>query len=228
MRKNLVIVRGGDKSLHPQWLVKDRNWDLALSYYGNHPERYAEQFDMLDCYNGSKWEGLSAFINSNQSLIEMYEYIWMPDDDLLTNGQNINDFFDICKLLDATIAQPALTPYSYYSWDITLQIKHLTARYTNFIEVMAPCFNSKYLHLFSDFFGENSSGWGYEWLWYHIAIKHNISNFFIIDKVPVYHTRPIGSAGHGGSISSPNSEMSILLKKYDIDFFLPAVLREIS
>jgi len=36
MRKNLVIVRAGDQSLHPSWLEgpEERNWETILIYSG--------------------------------------------------------------------------------------------------------------------------------------------------------------------------------------------------
>ncbi len=43
-RKYLVIVRAGDKSLHPAWLAGegDRTWDLVVNYFGADPEIYRE------------------------------------------------------------------------------------------------------------------------------------------------------------------------------------------
>ena len=38
MRRNLVIVRAGDSSLHPRWLAgANRNWDLLVNYFGDDP-----------------------------------------------------------------------------------------------------------------------------------------------------------------------------------------------
>ena len=228
MKSNLVIVRAGDKSLHPQWLSSDeRNWDIVVSYYGNYSSRYKDQYDILHEQPGSKWEGLNNFISNNKELIYKYNNIWMPDDDLLTNSSNINRFFILCDELNLTISQPALTNNSYFSWDITLQHQNTKARLTNFIEVMAPCFKTESLHKFSQYFGENTSGWGYEWLWADIAVKNNIMKFGIIDETPVYHTRPVGVAGHGGSRKSPYLEMNELFVKYKLEKHQPLVLQEI-
>jgi hypothetical protein len=38
MRKNLVIVAAGDRSLHRAWLAADRSFDLWVIYYGDNPE----------------------------------------------------------------------------------------------------------------------------------------------------------------------------------------------
>ncbi len=228
MRKNLVIVRAGDRSLHTQWINRaDRSWDLAVSYYGDAPARYEGLYDLLHCCKGSKWQGVNDFILKNSELVSRYRHVWIPDDDLLTNGETIDEFFDLCEALDLTIAQPALTPYSHHSWKITLQEPGLVARITNFVEIMAPCFKGDRLRLFSQHFSENTSGWGYEWLWLKIAQAHGIERMGIVDATPIYHTRPVGTAGHGGSVDSPEHEMRRLFDKFGLQIIQPKVLMRV-
>ena len=228
MNKFLIVVRAGDKSLHAQWMNKNREWDIAVSYYGSHPERYINQYDYFHVFNGSKWQGLNDFINTNKSLICKYDYIWFPDDDLLCDCETINSFFSISALLDLTISQPALTSYSYYSWEITLKNNNFDARITDFVEIMAPCFKTALFNNFSPTFSENTSGFGFEWLWKKIAIENNIFRFGIVDATPIFHTRKVGTAGHGGSITSPQTEMNTLLEKYQINPTIPKNLFEIK
>ena len=228
MRENLIIVRAGDCSLHPQWLNDpNRNWDLAVSYYGNNPHRYLDQYDYLHTYKGSKWQGIVDFINKNPNIAQNYKYIWLPDDDIFTNGQNISRFFKICENLNLTISQPALTSYSYYSWEITLNDLNAAARLTNFVEIMAPCFKAVHFGTFSKFFNENTSGWGYEWLWWKQAEEKGIAYFGIIDLTPVYHSRPVGTAGHGGSSTNPHEEFKLLMNKFKLEQFTPKVLKRL-
>lgn len=236
MRENLIIVRAGDHSLHPQWLSDpNRNWDIAVSYYGDFPQRYSDQYDYLHLYKGSKWQGIVDFLENSPSITKNYKYIWLPDDDIYANGQTISSFFRLCEHLNLTIAQPALTPYSYRSWRITVQdtsiaakLRGSVARLTNFVEIMAPCFKSEHFDIFSKSFSENSSGWGYEWLWWKLAQENNIAKFGVIDSTPVYHTRPVGSAGHGGSATSPAEELRLLLRKFGIQAFDPKVIKRVT
>ena len=227
MNKYLIIVRAGDKSLHPQWFGDNRNWDIVVSYYGGNNGRYEGQYDYMHYFKGSKWQGLHDFIRTNKSFITQYEYVWFPDDDLLSDCENLNNFFELSSSLDLTISQPSLTEYSYYSWDITLKIPGIEARITDFVEIMAPCFKVKLFDNFSSTFSENTSGFGYEWLWKKIAITKNIFKFGIIDSTPIFHTRKVGSAGHGGSQVSPVQEMNILMNKYDIQMTDPMNLKKI-
>lgn len=218
MNKNLVILRAGDKSLHPQWLDHKipRNWDLAVSYYGNKDNPYAGEYDFLHRFKGSKWEGISDFCQNNQELIDKYDYIWLPDDDLFTTCKNINEFFEICNAEQFNLAQPALTISSYYSHHITLQHPFTKYRLTNFVEVMAPCFSVNLFNKITNTFSLNTSGWGLEWIWLDVANKNKINKFAIVDKTPIIHTRPVSSAGSGGARNSPENEMMNLLNKHGI------------
>jgi hypothetical protein len=228
----LVILRAGDTSLHPQWLAgNERNWDLVISYFGDNPQRYAGQYDFLHRCKGSKWQGIADFFAANSQFVSSYNYVWLPDDDLFTTGKNISEFFQLVDSLSLTLAQPALTAYSFHSWKITLQDKGVLARLTksvgrltNFVEIMAPCFRVDHLPIFSKTFGENTSGWGYEWLWWKLAEKNGVPKFGIIDQTPVYHSRPVGAAGHGGSESGPDHEFKLLMRKFDLLKTKPKVL----
>lgn len=201
----------------------ERTWDIAVSYYGNLPNAYEGQYDWIHRFKGSKWEGLSDFLRMHPETFSSYDYVWLPDDDILTTSENIDQFFSICRELDFTIAQPALTRYSYSSWKITLKRPNSLARITNFVEVMAPCFKIDHFKLFSDTFNINTSGWGYEWLWHKIAEQHSVNRLAIIDRTPVFHTRPVGSAGHGGSKSAPISEKTRLLEEFQLTPHKPRV-----
>jgi hypothetical protein len=218
MRKNLVIVRAGDHSLHPQWLSTEvqRNWDLVISYFGGKEDPYAGQYEHLHQFKGSKWEGIADFCEKNETLIKQYDYIWLPDDDLLLTCQNINEFFDICAEHDLALSQPALLLSSYISYHITLQRYLCKLRRTNFVEIMAPCFNQSLFNLTKHTFSLTSSGWGLECLWKKIAKKNNLYRFAIVDQTPLLHTRPVSIGTNGGATESPENEMNWLLKKYDL------------
>jgi hypothetical protein len=46
----------------------------------------------------------------------------------------------------------------------------------------------------------------------------------IIDESPIYHTRPIGANGHGGSKINPKLEAHQLLLKYNLEREQPQTL----
>ncbi|MDH4393595.1 MAG: hypothetical protein QE285_19500 [Aquabacterium sp.] len=69
-RPNLVIVRAGDRSLHPQWLgAEARNFDIVVSHDGRHHGRYLDQYDFFHACTGSKWEGITDFLQGKEACL---------------------------------------------------------------------------------------------------------------------------------------------------------------
>lgn len=214
-RMNLVVVRAGDRSLHEQWLKGgERNWDLVVSYFGDRPELFAQQDVKVIPCRGSKWQGLISFLKGHPDITRQYSRIWFPDDDLLLDTLTINRFFNLSEKYDLALSQPALTWNSFYSHKLTLWHPLSEFRYTNFVEVMAPCFRSDFLEVVGESFGESSSGWGLEYLW-AAELENRGFKQGIIDSTSMFHTRPVGSAGHGGA-NDPMNEMARLLEKYQL------------
>lgn len=215
IRKNLIILRAGDSSLHPVWFGKsEREWDLALSYFGDKPEPYAGYRDFLHFFKGSKWQGIADFVARNETLISQYERIWLPDDDLFTDQETINRFFRLSDQYGFDISQPGLKFYSHVSHAVTIQHPWCDARETNFVEIMAPSFSRRAWAVVKDTFSENTSGWGLEWLWLQ-RLQSQSMHLGVVDAASVFHTRPVGAAGHGGA-NSPRTEMQAVFAKYSI------------
>jgi hypothetical protein len=63
-RKNLVIVRAGDSSLHEEWLQGEgeRNWDLIVNYFGDDPQRYRKDDVQRIDSKGPKWPALHDLV----------------------------------------------------------------------------------------------------------------------------------------------------------------------
>ena len=162
---------------------------------------------------------MSAFFQANPSIWQAYDYIWLPDDDLSSDVANINQFLQIAAQERFDLAQPGLTHNSYWSFLITRQVKGLRYRVSNFVEVMAPLFSRSAFAVCVDTFAENKSGFGLDFLWRTLLKGRKIG---IIDQTPVFHTRPVGSAGNGmgaqkaGNVVTPRDERKALFKKYRI------------
>lgn len=143
-RPNLVIVRGGDRSLHPVWMDHEgRDWDLLLSYYGDRGTPARGAHDALHRCKGTKWQGLADLFATRPELLSQYEAVWLPDDDLFTDGKTIDGLFAAARRHAFDLCQPALTPYSFVTHPITLQRSDCLHRVTDFVEVMAPLFSAR-------------------------------------------------------------------------------------
>jgi hypothetical protein len=196
-RRNLVIVRAGDNSLHPRWLRggAERSWDLIVSYFGDDPNRFREPDSIRIDGKGPKWPALQTLLQSQSTLLSRYDYIWLPDDDIDCNADDINCLFAAAQRHSLLLCQPALAPRSYFHWVVTLQHPFARLRFTNFVEIMVPCFERKFLTQLIPTMGENLSGWGLDFLWPRMA-GDEPNRIAIVDSVAVTHTRPIGSANY--------------------------------
>lgn len=225
-RRNLVILRAGDASLHEQWLEggTERNWDLIVNYFGDDAQRYRRDDVRRIDSKGPKWPALHDLIRQLGDEVFAYERVWLPDDDLRASKDGINALFDIFAKHRLMLAQPALTPDSHLGHLITLRNRAFRLRFTNFVEIMAPCFSRDFLREMLPTFNENLSGWGLDLLWpSRIADGSRIA---IIDAVGVCHTRPVGGPNYqhlrnGGK--DPRQEMGELLVKYGLTPQIPFV-----
>ena len=220
-RRNLVIVRAGNTSLHPEWLVgdADRTWDVVVNYFGDDPDIYKDADVRRMDSKGPKWPALHDLIEANPSFMQDYAYIWLPDDDLKADHASITTLFVLCEKYQLEVAQPSLTWDSYFGHITTLQSRRYLLRYTNYVEVMAPCLSAAMLQKSLPLFNSNLSGWGLDFVWTKLA-DHPETGLAIIDAVTVRHTRPVGGPNYqalrDGGIS-PWAELRSFCRAHGLD-----------
>jgi hypothetical protein len=192
MRRNLVLVRVGTQSLHPEWIQSgiERNWDLRLVPYQPIAEPVGLDCEVAEVVPGPKWAGLREFLRTWQGWRE-YDHIWLPDDDLHTDTQAINRMFDVAGGVGLDLFAPALHETSYFAHFSTMRNPRFYGRYVGFVEIMAPGFSrmafSRLLPTLD--LGETGWGWGLDSVWPKLLDYRNVA---ILDGVPVRHTRPVG------------------------------------
>lgn len=229
-RKNLVIVRAGDSSLHQAWLTGERDFDLAVSYYGEKAQPFSTPCEYFVAASGSKWEGLYSTLSSPLIPWQEYDYVMLPDDDLEADAATLNRFFSITHELQPILSQPSLTVDSYFTHQSTLQQEGLVYRTTNFVEIMTPCFRRDFLEQALPTFSENLSGFGLETLWSQMAGSER-DRMIIVDATAVRHTRPVGLQGNGTGQAGHSSleEQAVLFKKHGISKALsPMTITRVS
>jgi Protein of unknown function (DUF707) len=202
-RRNLVILRAGDASLHRGWIAEpNRDFDLFISYYGQQPDMHKGDADYYEMRRGPKWSCIGDLLVDHGELINRYDAFWFPDDDLAATTETLNRMFGLFHGFGLALAQPALTTDSYYSWDTLLQKPRYVLRHVAFVEVMAPLFERSALRACMQTFSESRSGWGLDWVWPQLAGKGRKDAIAILDATPVKHTRPLG-----GDLYRNNPEM---------------------
>jgi Protein of unknown function (DUF707) len=203
-RKNLVILRAGDSSLHRRWTSQTpRDFDLFISYYGQTAGLHEADAEYWEHRPGPKWSCIADLLEAHPGLLERYEAFWFPDDDLDADTGTLNRMFALFHGLQFKLAQPALTRDSYYSWELLLQQPGTIARQVAFVEVMAPLFTRDSLRSCLHSLRSSRSGWGLDWVWPKLLGGSLDGRVAVIDATPVKHTRPIG----GGDLYKKNPEL---------------------
>ncbi len=220
-RRNLVIVRAGDSSLHPGWLAGQgsRNWDLVVSYFGKDPDIYCGDDVVRIDSTGPKWRPLQQLLLEHPEYFERYEYIWLPDDDLEMSKQDMNRFFDICSEYKLELAQPSLTTDSPMTHPLLINNTASYLRFSNFVEVMAPCFSAACLKRVLPTFSGTQSGWGIDWVWPRMVLNRE-TGIAVVDDVVIRHTRPLGGPNYDAMRAkgqSPRDELMAFQEHEGID-----------
>ena len=215
-RTNLVILRGGDTSLHPGWLAgPERDFDIFISYYGQQPQRYQADADYYEMRRGTKWPCIGELLHAHPELLERYEAFWFPDDDLAATTDTLNRMFALFRGFSLQLAQPALTRDSFYSWKLLLQRPEYVLRYVPFVEIMAPVFSRSALLKCRGTFGESSSGYGLDFVWPSLLEPGPQPGMAVLDATPVRHTRPVGGELYRNHPEmDPGRDAAAVVQKY--------------
>ncbi len=205
-----VISAVGRNSLHRGWREGECHFDLHLIVYDDSIEEFHGDADYLCHIKGYKLKVIYRYLEAHPELKEKYDYFFLPDDDIQMDAATINALFEAMRHYRLRIAQPALC-MSYYTWGHTLKDRYCRLRYTNFVEMMVPCFSREALEKVLFTFNENETGWGVEAHW-PLLINASQRDMAIIDEVCVVHTRPIRS---GQAIHK--KELAEYLDKYHLE-----------
>jgi hypothetical protein len=216
VRSNLVLLRTGPNSLHDEWFDDEapRNWDLYLSPYAPiaPPGR-----DIIvgDVVAGPKWSGIREVLHAWPGWRD-YDQIWLPDDDIATSQQLINDMFDVAHGVGLDLFAPALDGASYYAHFDMLQNRRLFGRWVGFVEIMVPGFSRKALELLQPTLDLSETGWGLglDSVWPKLLDYQNIG---VIDGLAVTHTRPIGQRRDEDLAKRMMQESDAIMAQYDCD-----------
>lgn len=194
MKRNLVVVRAGDSSLHGGMLdipYAERNYDVLLSFFSESAYKSFKSEPGVSAvfWRGGKWDGLYKTLS--QINIEDYDYFWLPDDDISCTGQDVNSVFEMTEKFGLAVSQPSLTHNSFFSHFIFFKCNGFRVRYSNFVEVMVPCLRRDLLKRVLPFFKDSMSGFGLDYIWCRMPESGPFTSG-ILDHVSVHHTRPVG------------------------------------
>jgi hypothetical protein len=189
--KNLVVVRAGRSSLHRAWVPasKTGSFDTIVSYYDK-PAHDADDSGVAKVFHeGGKWDGLYKTLIDVP--LDTYDFIWLPDDDIAASTNDVEAIFNAARHYNLSVCQPALSDDSYYSHFLVLACDSFRIRYTNYVEIMAPCLRADTLKKMLPLFSGTMSGFGFDHVWCRLQ-QENDKTAAILDEIAVKHTRPVG------------------------------------
>ena len=204
-KKNLVIVRAGDRSLHEGWLEGERNWDIIVSCYGNQPNQWKRDDIIFLFYRGGKGDGIYDAFQQTPGLLDKYDYIMMADDDFKMTADDINRTFDIMREHDLQIGQPSFSYQSHMVYHLELHNPQFKIRFSNFVEAITVCLSVNIWRQILPLYEKNPLGWCIDHIWGRLTDEPSRQIAFI-DEVQVTHTRPCQTSNiyeQGWSIYGP-------------------------
>src|SRR5262249_51976142 len=141
-RRNLMLLRAGDGSLHTTFFMGSsapRSWDLHISYYGSSAPPPVADEDFTWSADGGRttFNGLAACLEKAPSLLDGYDFVALPDDDLICSRDDWNAGFAMAREYNLPACQLSLHPRSHYGMDYTLQREGLKLRWVTMVEPMA-------------------------------------------------------------------------------------------
>jgi hypothetical protein len=188
-RRNLLVVRAGDESLHPTWLRGDgsKTFDLMVSYFGECSGRYKDRCDFYHVMKGPRWPAHDEICRAHPALIAQYDHVAFVCDDIVAAQADWDRLFGM--RLD--LAQPAVR--GHLSHAITAPVDGCLLRFTNFVEIMCPVFSRRALARVKSSFCESRSGWGLDLVWpqWLQGLQGQNARIAIVDAVQVEHGRPL-------------------------------------
>ncbi len=196
--KNLLIMPFGRKSLRSPWLTDtaQRHFDVVLLCYHDMPGDPHVSHPALTSYqlNDFKWWMIAElFERAAPALATQYERFYFIDDDIETSKADINFLFDCFAHSPFVMAQPALTPDSFMSWDVLRGRSLSGQRYVTSVELMCPLMGRAALLALLPIFRLTKSGWGVDLLWGRQVLENfGPERIGVFDVVQVRHGRPVG------------------------------------
>ena len=147
----MIILRCGKNSLHKRWISTGANYDLFLLPYEHFVSKTEKNCTLFPLVAGQKWPAISKFIKDNIKLVSNYDFIMLPDDDLLITTSKLNKLFDQLNIDKPALSQPSILRKLLFTF-FNLKVSGLYARETSFVEIMTPIFHIEALTHFCGHF----------------------------------------------------------------------------
>lgn len=179
----LVFTSAGDQSCLHKWLEGKPNFDLWVTYYGDHHGKYSDLTPLYCQRKDTKFPNLHALHTSHPGFLAQYKAIIVMDDDIEISTKQLNKLFCIQQEYDLWVLQPSFDQRGKISHRITRQRYGYKMRYTNFVEMTCPLFETSRLLKFLNIFDPELKGWGTDHWFIHNLGPDSLGHVAIIDSI---------------------------------------------
>ncbi|MDR6339102.1 hypothetical protein HNQ91_002153 [Filimonas zeae] len=193
-KSNCIIAAVGSNSLHRNWINNNPAYDLHLIVYDDSYQQHTGDTAFLHASKGYKFQLIHEYLTQNKELLNRYRYFYMPDDDILISPAEIEKLFSYMEQYTLAIAQPAIARL-HWSYQHTVKQANSRLRYTNFVEIMQPCFSAEALQRVLPTFIQSRTGWGIDFRWAALLDSPR-TTMAIIDDIHSIHTRAVQTSNH--------------------------------
>jgi hypothetical protein len=191
---------------------KPRDWDLYLCPFQPIAPQDGIECQVGDVVAGPKWSGIRELLNGWDGWRD-YDYVWLPDDDILANQDTIGELFRAAHAAGLDLFAPALHETSYFAHFIAMVNRRFHGRRVGFVEIMMPGFRRETLETLLPTLDATETGWGWglDSVWPKLLEYENVG---ILDATPVVHTRPVGRVRDAELARRVHAESDALLERY--------------
>ncbi|ODR88358.1 DUF707 domain-containing protein [Sinorhizobium alkalisoli] len=184
-KRVFILVRALDMPAHIAALPVLSNGAIAVDI-SRYQRREGEEGH---CFIGGKWSGIYDYFQQHPDVLDRFEYIWLPDDDIESTVENALEFLSVVARNGFRLAQPALELDSYFAHALTLQSPYFIYRNTSLVELMMPVFSSALLKEILPLFKDRHAALGLDLFWHQLPERSRRA-VAIVDATPMGHYRP--------------------------------------
>lgn len=189
--RRLVYTSAGNHHNIRQWLEGRRTFDLWVTHYGDGHFDLADQCTYWHARKGSKFQNLKHLSETRKAELAEYEAIFVLDDDIRLSGTDIENLFTLRRQHRLTVLQPAFMRCGKVSHRHTRFDPRHTLRYTNFVEVTCPLFETAALLDFLECYDGQLAGWGIDWWYMEVLARRPDFKAAIVDQIPCINPREV-------------------------------------
>lgn len=188
-RRWCLFTSAGDRNIVASWIdpAEPRAFDLVVAYYGDDEREYERLSALADVcvrIKGGKYQNAWRLWQSGELAVARYDYVWLADDDMGIDPQDIERSFRLAQAHRFWVSSPAHDPAGKVSNPFMVRDDggH-DIRIVTYVEVTWPIFRADKLEAFFKVFDGSLTCWGVDHWYAHVLGSERNHRFAIFDCI---------------------------------------------